>query len=53
MSIVADQHVSHKIRNIMANGIDPDETAHYELSHLDLHCLQRCLFWVTGLIGLR
>ena len=23
----------------MANGVDPDETAHYEPSHLDLHCL--------------
>ena len=23
----------------MANSIDPDETAHYEPSHLDLHCL--------------
>ena len=24
----------------MANTVDPDETAHYELSHLDLQCLQ-------------
>ena len=23
----------------MANHVDPDETGHYELSHLDLHCL--------------
>ena len=28
----------------MVNSVDPDETAHYELSHLDLHCLQKCLF---------
>ena len=27
----------------MANSVDPDETAHYELSHLDLHCLQKYL----------
>ena len=25
----------------MANSVDPDETAHYELFLLDLHCLQR------------
>ena len=24
----------------MANSVDPDETARYEPSHLDLHCLQ-------------
>ena len=23
----------------IANSVDPDETAHYEPSHLDLHCL--------------
>ena len=31
---------------------DPDETSFYELSHLDLHCLQKCLSWSTGLKGL-
>ena len=25
----------------MSNSVDPDETAHYEPSHLDLHCLQK------------
>ena len=25
----------------MSNNVDPDETAHYELSHLDLCCLQK------------
>ena len=25
----------------MANSVDPDETAHYEPSHLDLHGLQK------------
>ena len=25
----------------MSNSIDPDETAHDELSHLDLCCLQK------------
>ena len=24
----------------MSNSVDPDETAHYETSHLDLLCLQ-------------
>ena len=28
--------------DIVANSVDPDEMAHYEPSHLDLHCL---LFW--------
>ena len=28
----------------MASSVDPDETARYEPSHLDLHCLQRYLF---------
>ena len=35
----------------MANSVDPDETAHYEPSHLDLHCLHRYLFWSAGLKG--
>ena len=30
-----------KISNIMADNADPDETAHNEPSHLDLHCLQK------------
>ena len=25
-----------------ANSVDPDETAHNEPSHLDLHCLPFC-----------
>ena len=36
----------------MANSVDPDETACYELSHLDLHCLRKYLCWSTGLKGL-
>ena len=28
----------------MSNSIDPDETAHYEPSHLDLRCLQMPIF---------
>ena len=27
----------------MANSVDPDEMAHNEPSHLDLHCLHRCV----------
>ena len=33
----------------MVNCVDPDETALYELSHLDLYCLQMYLSWSTGL----
>ena len=33
----------------MANGEDRDETARYELSHLDLHCLLMYLFWFARL----
>ena len=36
----------------MANSEDPDETAHYEPSHLDLLCLQKYVSWSTGLKGL-
>ena len=31
------------IINKMASSVDPDEMAHYEPSHLDLHCLNRYL----------
>ena len=37
----------------MANRVYPDETAQYEPSHQDLHCLQRYLVWSTGLKGLK
>ena len=50
-SIVANRGLS-KISNCMANIVDPDETAHYELSHLDLHYLQRNLYWYGGMKGL-
>ena len=36
----------------MANSVDPDETARYELSHLDLHCFQSYLYWSVGMKGL-
>ena len=36
----------------MANSVDPDEKAHYEQSHLDLHCLQRFLCLSAGMEGL-
>ena len=51
MSFIANG-VSVKNKNRMENGIDPDEIAHYESSHLDLHCLQRCLVWSAELKGL-
>ena len=36
----------------MANSVDPDETARYEPSHQDLHCLHKYLFRSAGLEGL-
>ena len=33
----------------MENGVDPDETAHYDTSHLDLHCLPKYLVSSAGL----
>ena len=35
-----------------ANSVDPDEAAHYELPHLDLHCLQIEIFSVLVLYDL-
>ena len=32
----------------MSNSIDPDETAHYEPSHLDLRCLQKPVIIAYG-----
>ena len=32
-----------KLKNRMANSVDPDETARHEPFYLDLHCLQMCL----------
>ena len=37
--------------NKMASSADPDEMAHYEPSHLDVHCLHRYLYqskWLKG-----
>ena len=31
--------------NSCGNSVDPDETAHNELSHQDLHCLPFCLLF--------
>ena len=41
-----------KIKNRMANSADPEETAHFDVSHLDLYCLLRDRFWSAGLKGL-
>ena len=38
-------------KNGMADSVDPDETAHYKPSHLDLHCLHRYLFRSAGVKG--
>ena len=37
----------------MANTVDPDETAHYEPSHLDLQCLQIQQLLCLALYGLK
>ena len=34
--------------NKMASSVDPDEMAHYEPSHQDLHCLHRYLYQSSG-----
>ena len=44
--------MSVKNQNRMANSIDPDETAHYEPSHHNLHCLLRYLVWYAKMKGL-
>ena len=44
---------THTQKNRMTNSVDPDETARDEPSHLDLRCLQKCLFWSAVLKGLR
>ena len=36
----------------MANSVDPDKTALYEPSHLNLHCLQRYMYKSAGMKGL-
>ena len=43
-SIVANKDMS-EIKNRMTNSEDPDETACYKPSHLDLQCLQRLREW--------
>ena len=32
----------------MPNSVDPDETAHYEPSHLNLRCLQKSIIFACG-----
>ena len=51
MSIVANRDVSQN-KNRMANNVNPDETAHYEPSHQDLHCLRRYPDWSAELTRL-
>ena len=40
-----------KINHTMANGVDPDEMASYDSSHLDLHCLLMYPCWSAGMHG--
>ena len=50
--IVANRGFSQN-HNRLANSVDPDEMAHYEPSHLNLHYFQRHLYWSTGIKGLK
>ena len=42
-----------KNENRIVNSVDPDETAHYEQSHMDLHRLHWYLNRSKGLKGFR
>ena len=44
MFIDENSGFSLESKNRMANGVDPDEMAHYEPSHPGLHCWQRYLY---------
>ena len=37
-----------KLKDRMSNRVCPDETAHYELSHLDLCCVQKIIIIGCG-----
>ena len=37
-----------KLKDWMSNSVDPDETAHYEPSHLNLCCLQKPIIIALG-----
>ena len=37
-----------KLKGWMSNSVYPDETAHYEPSHLDLCCLQKPIIIISG-----
>ena len=50
---IATKKVTICVKNRMINSVNPDETAHDEPSHLDLHSLQKYLFWSTGLKEIR
>ena len=43
-NVIVAKVFQSKIKNRMANSVAPDEMAHYEHSHLALHCLHRYLF---------
>ena len=53
-STIANGDISPKIIKRLTIIAYPDEAARYELSHVDLHCLQRYmyLFWVNVKGGL-
>ena len=42
-----------KLKNWMTNNVDPDETAHYEPSHLDLCCLQKPIIIACGSVRVK
>ena len=49
---VAKVRCKYNPENRTANSTYPDEMAHCEPSHLDLHCLPMYAMWCAGLNGL-
>ena len=41
------------MKDWISNSVDPDETAHYEPSHLDLRCLQKTIIIVYSSEGVK
>ena len=37
------------IKNRMVNSVDPDEMTCFKPPQMDLHCLDRYMFWSAGL----
>ena len=47
------QGFQSKLNNRMTINVDLDETARYEMSHLDVHCMQSYLYRSAGKRGMK